>query len=98
LTSYLPRIVDAELDELLAALPAVALEGPKGVGKTETVKRRAKTVTELDAPAQQAIAKADAAQVVKREKPILPDEWYFVIIPCMNSPWKPQLLRNVLVG
>lgn len=44
LITYLPRIVDAELDELLAALPALALEGPKGVGKTETAKRRAKTI------------------------------------------------------
>ena len=78
MTTYLPRIVDAELDELLAALPAVALEGPKGVGKTETAKRRAKTIIELDDPAQQAIAGADAAQVVKGKQPILLDEWQHV--------------------
>ena len=78
MSTYLPRIVDAELDELLAALPAVALEGPKGVGKTETAKRRAKTIIALDDPAQQAIATADAAQVVKGKKPILLDEWQHI--------------------
>ena len=33
-----------ELDELLGSLPAVAVEGPKGVGKTATSERRANTV------------------------------------------------------
>ena len=33
LMSYLSRVVDKELDELLPSLPAVALEGAKGVGK-----------------------------------------------------------------
>ena len=75
MTSYLPRVVDTELDELLAALPAVALEGPKGVGKTETARRRARTLYELDNPAQLAIAKADPTQVLSGEKPLLVDEW-----------------------
>lgn len=30
---YLPRVLDRELDSLLDGLPAVSLEGPKGVGK-----------------------------------------------------------------
>jgi hypothetical protein len=33
---YIPRVVDQELDELLASVSAVALDGPKGVGKTAT--------------------------------------------------------------
>ena len=33
---YLRRIVDAELDELFGQVPAIALDGPKGVGKTTT--------------------------------------------------------------
>jgi len=37
---YVTRVVDAELDELLPDLPAVSLEGPKGVGKTLTAARR----------------------------------------------------------
>lgn len=46
----LPRLVDRELDECLSDLPAIALEGPKGVDKTVTAVRRAKTVFEPDRP------------------------------------------------
>lgn len=75
MTDYLPRTVDAELDELLASLPALALEGPKGVGKTATARRRARTVVELDDPAQHAIAKADPTAVLTGTPPVLLDEW-----------------------
>lgn len=73
--SYLSRSVDPELDELLAALPAIALEGPKGVGKTETALRRVRTVLALDDPAILGLAVADPAALLEREKPILIDEW-----------------------
>lgn len=72
---YLQRVVDTELDELMPSLPAVALEGPKGVGKTETARRRARTVVELDDPAQLAIAEADPAAVLTGPPPVLLDEW-----------------------
>jgi uncharacterized protein len=72
---YLRRVVDAELDELLPSLPAVALEGPKGVGKTETARRRARTVVELDDPARRAIAEAEPAATLTGEPPVLLDEW-----------------------
>ena len=72
---YLKRVVDTELDELLDGLAAVALEGPKGVGKTETARRRVATMVALDDPAQLAIARADVAQLLKGKKPILVDEW-----------------------
>lgn len=72
---YRQRIVDAELDELLPALPALAMEGAKGVGKTATARRRARTVVELDDPAQRAIAEADPAAVLGGEPPVLLDEW-----------------------
>ncbi len=73
--AYDRRIVDAELDELLPALPAIALEGAKGVGKTETARRRARTTYQLDVPAQRTIAEADPAQVLTGEKPVLLAEW-----------------------
>lgn len=73
--AYLRRIIDDELDELLPALPAIALEGAKGVGKTETALQRAATVYRLDDPAQQAIAEADPNQLLRGERPILLDEW-----------------------
>lgn len=33
---YPERVIDKELPELLPELPAIALDSPKGVGKTET--------------------------------------------------------------
>ncbi|MGM0442165.1 MAG: ATP-binding protein [Elusimicrobiota bacterium] len=75
INSYVHRIVDIELDELLPQLPAVALEGPKGVGKTETARRRANTVYALDDPVQNELIKADPSQLCDGEKPILIDEW-----------------------
>ncbi len=73
--SYLRRIVDDELDELLPALQAIALEGAKGVGKTETALQRAKTVYRLDDPAQHALAQADPERLLMSAPPVLLDEW-----------------------
>ena len=72
---YLPRVVDGELDELMPHLPAIALEGPKGVGKTATAERRARTVFRLDEPPLRVIAEADPAQMLIGEPPLLLDEW-----------------------
>ena len=72
---YCPRIVDDELDELLPGLPALAIEGPKAVGKTVTAARRATTVYRLDQGSQRSIIEADTSQVVEGEPPILIDEW-----------------------
>lgn len=73
--SYLPRVVDAELDALLPGAPAIALEGPKAVGKTETLVRRARTVFDLDDPTVRTILGADPAQITDAEGPVLLDEW-----------------------
>lgn len=72
---YLPRVIDAELDELMADLPAIALEGAKGVGKTATARRRARTVHLLDDPEVTLAARADPAIVVRGQPPVLIDEW-----------------------
>lgn len=72
---YLPRIVDRELDELLPQLPAVALEGPKGVGKTATASRRAGRVLAVDDPAIRALLAADPARVLDGNGAVLIDEW-----------------------
>lgn len=76
--TYLPRVVDAELDALLGELPAVLLQGPKAVGKTETARRRARTIVNLDDPAIQAIARADPRALLAGARPILLDEWQLV--------------------
>jgi predicted AAA+ superfamily ATPase len=75
---YLQRVVEAEVDELAHALPAVAIIGPKGVGKTATATRRATTVHALDDPAQRSAARADPARLLDSAPPILIDEWQYV--------------------
>lgn len=72
---YLVRTVDAELDELLTQAPAVALDGPKGVGKTDTARRRASSVWLLDDPAQRSVAEADFDLVTPPPGTHLIDEW-----------------------
>lgn len=72
---YRRRIVDDELDELMGDLAAIAIEGPKGVGKTRTALQRAKTVHRLDDPAERAVAEADPARLLEGEPPVLIDEW-----------------------
>lgn len=72
---YASRIVDGELDELLPALSAVAIEGARGVGKTATAAQRAATVRALDDPAQRRVALADPARLLDGRTPVLIDEW-----------------------
>ena len=72
---YVARIVDRDLDELLPALPAIALEGPKGVGKTETALRRAETTLRFDDPVDRALLEADPALLTRSVPPVLLDEW-----------------------
>lgn len=73
--TYLRRVVDDELDELLPGLAAVSLDGPKGVGKKETAMRRAHTVFALDAPAQRELLAADSGRLERAPRPVLVDEW-----------------------
>lgn len=75
MSEYVPRVVDGELDELLTGLPAVALEGPKAIGKTATALRRARTVYRLEDSAQRTVAEADPARLLTGDAPILIDEW-----------------------
>ncbi|MEO6145300.1 MAG: DUF4143 domain-containing protein [Dermatophilaceae bacterium] len=74
-TNYQRRVVDDELDELLADLPAVSLEGPKGVGKTATATERAGSIFSLDNPATLEVIKADPGRLISAPEPTLIDEW-----------------------
>jgi predicted AAA+ superfamily ATPase len=75
MADYLRRVVDAELDELLVGLPAISLEGPKGVGKTATATRRSGTEHRLDEPGVLEVLRADPSLVVTGRPPVLIDEW-----------------------
>ncbi len=74
-SGYRRRVVDDELDELIAGLPAIALEGPKAVGKTATALQRAATVHRLDEEAERSIAQADTSRLLRGAPPVLIDEW-----------------------
>jgi predicted AAA+ superfamily ATPase len=75
LHEYQRRVVDAELDELLPQLSAIALEGAKGVGKTKTAEGRAGSIHLLDDDRQLEVARADVARLLATEPPVLVDEW-----------------------
>lgn len=72
---YQRRVIDDELDELAGVLPALALEGAKGVGKTATARVRAASEFFLDDAAVLAVAQADPARMLEAPGPVLIDEW-----------------------
>lgn len=76
--TYIERLVDHELDELLPELPAIALDGPKGVGKTETLRRRARNTVALDAPGHHELYNAHPERIRELTAPVLIDEWQLV--------------------
>ena len=73
---YLPRIVDAELAELLGAAGAVLIEGPKASGKTATAMQAAasEVLLDVDDNARRMIG-VDPATVLDGGTPRLIDEW-----------------------
>lgn len=75
---YHRRIVDDELDVLAAQLPALLLDGPKGVGKTTTALRRCASVRRLDDEATRTVVAADPAVIAADRRPLLIDEWHLV--------------------
>lgn len=74
-SEYVRRVVDDELDELLLSLPAVSIEGPKGVGKTATAARRSRSFIHLDKPATVELFEADPFRITQAPEPVLIDEW-----------------------
>jgi predicted AAA+ superfamily ATPase len=73
---YIRRIIDHQLDELFPHLPAILLDGPKGVGKTATAERRCATVRRLDDPLVAEVVRADPRIVGTDPAPVLIDEWH----------------------
>jgi predicted AAA+ superfamily ATPase len=70
--------MDGTLAEWLELLPAIAIEGAKGVGKTESAKRVTADVFFVDSPVTRANLEADAEMVLTGRAPTLIDEWQFV--------------------
>lgn len=73
--SYLPRVIDSVLDEAFSEIVAIAIEGAKGVGKTATASRRAKTVLSLVDPSTRAVVAGNSNLVAEADPPVFIDEW-----------------------
>ncbi|HCG56882.1 MULTISPECIES: DUF4143 domain-containing protein [Brevibacterium] len=72
---YLTRTIDLELDELLDETAAIAIDGPKGIGKTDTALRRSDQAWYLDDPAQRDVLRSDFSLKSIPEGTVLLDEW-----------------------
>lgn len=72
---YLPRTIDLELDQLLQMAPAIAIDGPKGVGKTGTAIRRVDVAWYLDQPEMRSAAESDSRFSTVKSSSLLLDEW-----------------------
>ncbi|KAB1642238.1 ATP-binding protein [Gulosibacter chungangensis] len=73
--TYLLRAIDSELDEFLPHAAALAIDGPKGVGKTETAARRSSVAYFLDNPEQRELLSADTTLSSLPAGTVLIDEW-----------------------
>ncbi|MHB1740893.1 MAG: AAA family ATPase, partial [Actinomycetes bacterium] len=73
-STYLPRVIDGELDDLLTGLPAIAIDGAKGVGKTTTARQRARTIHQLDNPTTYSLIQGRLGRLTEGEEAILIDE------------------------
>lgn len=74
-TGYHERVVDLELAELLAGLPALSVDGPRGVGKTSSARHQGGSVIELDDPAVLEVIRAQPSLLLEGAPPIVIDEW-----------------------
>ncbi|BBY65781.1 ATP-binding protein [Mycolicibacterium helvum] len=72
---YARRIIDDELDEIFGQIPAIAIDGPKAVGKTTTAEQRVVGLLRLDAKPNLEAVHADPGLLLSRPRPLLIDEW-----------------------
>jgi predicted AAA+ superfamily ATPase len=101
--TYVPRLLDAELSDVLTAHPAVLVVGPRACGKTTTTRRLCRSMLRLDVPAQAAVVRADPDAALRGlDEPILIDEWQ--LVPAVLGAVKravdddPRPARFVLTG
>jgi len=73
---YRPRVVDRQLRDLLDAVGAVVIEGPKACGKTATARRLAasEVLLDVDDTARETAA-IDPGLILEGATPRLVDEW-----------------------
>ncbi|MBI4729514.1 MAG: ATP-binding protein [Acidobacteria bacterium] len=77
--SYIPRLADAPIAELLGEVPAIMLLGPRATGKTTTARRFARSVVRLDSEVEAVAFRADPDAALRGlDEPVLLDEWQAV--------------------
>jgi predicted AAA+ superfamily ATPase len=69
------RLMEPVILNMSGALPAIAIDGPKAVGKTWIGRNIAQTVWEFDREETRALFKANSAIISESKKPVLIDEW-----------------------
>ena len=76
---YKKRIIDAQFEVRMNSLGGVLLVGPKGCGKTTSAKQKAKSIVDFQNEDEREnlllIANNHPSDLLKKEKPILFDEW-----------------------
>jgi hypothetical protein len=87
---YRRRVVDNELDELMPGVAAIAIEGARAVGKTETASARATTEFRLDVPAVYEALRADPTRIATSPRPDLIDKWQL-----MKETWMSFARRSM---
>lgn len=73
--TYLRRTIDSVLNEFMTYETAIAIDGPKGVGKTATAARRATQTWRLDDAGDRGAIEADPHFTTAHEGTLLLDEW-----------------------
>lgn len=79
MTEYIPRVVDADIEQALASAGAVVLKGTRAVGKTESARRVVASELRLDSADPLAMLAREQPQAALPGKPPrLLDEWQLV--------------------
>lgn len=74
--SYISRIIETDIEEMLSASGAVLIKGPKSCGKTATANQFAKSIVEMDRDNQVPVIMAtDPKLLLIGDTPRLIDEW-----------------------
>lgn len=69
------RLIDKYISDLMEEIPAIAIEGLKGIGKTVSAVAHSNTVFELDLPRDRMLIENDINVLLKEKPPVLIDEW-----------------------
>ena len=94
---YWSRVVDAEMESALKAVPAVLVEGPRACGKTWTGRRFSQSEVFLDASRDVRLAASmDPALVLDGATPRLLDEWQ--LAPDIWNPMRHACDRRARPG